>query len=412
MQQDVALTAHVVARRLSCDKWFDDHLTYEHEGTPGLYYLPEILSCCDVSVSGTLIGIDVWTITSQGILPIQIEMTQATCSLCSRVHYFDGRRYGLVNFENRYVIDIGNLCHVISAVFAELMQLKLDGGLATSAWWKSKTEQSLEVWLAKGRCEAAGVADLRKRFNALSSKLTSFLGEYLMKLVNIPANLFACCENPSIISMDGIVLSVEQNRIRNANLSSPWLMEQSSRHRATTRLQRNILQTTLKYVRDLIYAFATNGITHEELLKLELNLDSALFELIILAQTEIGSKLASNEHLRPFFRSCSKQIFPAAHYMPPSVWRIAEEVWKTRVVSINDYHYTAINAPMFAQFLRFMMIQQNTNGIDTVYSYTNASVFNSSSSSTTYPKILIRIIPKSRIQSLWTSSNIISTWTS
>jgi hypothetical protein len=252
-------------------------------------------------------------------------------------------------------------------VFAELMQLKLDGGLATTAWWKNKVQQTIEAWISAKLCDERRVEETRKRFTALANKLTSFLGEYLMKLVEIPTQLFACCSNPDIISMDGIVLSVEQNRIQSAKLSSPWLNNQTSRHRATTRPQRNIIQTTSKADRNLLAAFTKSGITQEELDRLQTSLNSDIFVMIDLVKIQFDGKYHCNEPLQQFFQSCTKQIFPAAHYMPPSVWTTAASVCSNKKVTIAEYYATANDAPMFAAFLAFMMGQRSATAIDAVF---------------------------------------------
>lgn len=248
------------------------------------------------------------------------------------------------------------------------MQLKLDGGLATSAWWKTKVEQTIDNWIAFDMCTTSEIHYTRKRINALASKLTSFLGEYLMKLVDIPTDLFTCCQNPSIISMDGIVLSVEQDRIRRANLSSPWLSEQTSRHRATTRVGRNIIRTTSKFDRDLLGAFATTGIDQDQLGRLGVSLEPAIFEMIQLVkkQNKERTGFVCNESFRSFFRSCSKQIFPAAHYLPYSVWIVAESVGINRSINVEQYDLAARNAPMFASHLNFIRNQQSETAVNTV----------------------------------------------
>jgi hypothetical protein len=280
-----------------------------------------------------------------------------------KIYHFDGRTFGIVNFENRYFIDIGTVALTIG-IFAEMMLLKLDGGLATTAWWKNKVEQSIETWIISGLI--LDVESTRKRFATLAYKLTSFLGEYLMKLVDIPAQLFSCCSNPSIISMDGIVLSVEQDRIQQANLASPWLNGRSSRHRATTRSLRNVVQNASKHDRNLLLAFSTTGIEREELEQLERSLTPELFGLLDLVKKEKDGMFDCSEPLQPFFNSCSKIIFPAVHYLPASVWAVSVSICNTRKVQPEQFAMIATNAPLFSQFLGFMMVQSCRSSMDSV----------------------------------------------
>jgi hypothetical protein len=108
IEQDAALAEHVVARRLNCTDWFQRTLKYnDNEGVDGIHFVPEKMSCCNEPVNGTLIHQEVWAITTQGILPMKGSIWRAQCQQCMATFFFDGREYGLVNFESRYMIDIG-----------------------------------------------------------------------------------------------------------------------------------------------------------------------------------------------------------------------------------------------------------------------------------------------------------------
>lgn len=79
-----------------------------------------------------------------------------------------------------------------------MLELKINAGTPTHAWWKVKVDMSL---LPFGLPED-DVVRKRKLWMGLANRLTSFLYEYL-RLLEIPDQLFRCCANPAIISTDG-----------------------------------------------------------------------------------------------------------------------------------------------------------------------------------------------------------------
>jgi hypothetical protein len=83
-------------------------------------------------------------------------------------------------------------------LFYELLEYKINAGLPTHAWWKAKVDMRLLPFgLEKSQVERD-----RKRWMGLANRLTSFLYEYLL-LIEIPDHLFGCCENPTVVSVDG-----------------------------------------------------------------------------------------------------------------------------------------------------------------------------------------------------------------
>lgn len=52
------------------------------------------------------------------------------CSICGATASLDGRSYGLLNYGNKFMICV--------EVFIEFLELKVDSGIAVTAWWKSK----------------------------------------------------------------------------------------------------------------------------------------------------------------------------------------------------------------------------------------------------------------------------------
>lgn len=85
-------------------------MKYDVGGIDQISFIPEIDHCCGERMTGGTRSVnEVWTITTQGLMPFRAGSWQLTCKQCTKIHYFDGRKVGIVNFENRYMIDIGNI---------------------------------------------------------------------------------------------------------------------------------------------------------------------------------------------------------------------------------------------------------------------------------------------------------------
>jgi hypothetical protein len=79
-------------------------------------------------------------------------------------------------------------------LFYELMELKLNAGTPTHAWWKTKVDSRLKL--------DSENREFRKSWMALSGRLTSYLSEF-QTLIEYPGSLFGCCKHPEIVCADG-----------------------------------------------------------------------------------------------------------------------------------------------------------------------------------------------------------------
>jgi hypothetical protein len=127
----------------------------------------------------------------------------------------------------------------------------------------------------------------------LKSRLTSYLAEFI-NLIDIPLQLFRCpCgDSPDVISMDGIVLSVESARIWAANWSTPWKDEQVLKHRATTRTARGLVLVN-NSMRVLVKSYVTVGLSAIEYdtLKDDISKSSVVLSQILNAMVVITSSV-------------------------------------------------------------------------------------------------------------------------
>lgn len=79
--------------------------------------------------------------------------------------------------------------------------------------------------------DSAGILKNSKNINYLKTiagKINRYFCQFL-ELLNQPMESFKCCGNPEIITLDGIVISIEAKRIRAENLNYPWIIGTSNK---------------------------------------------------------------------------------------------------------------------------------------------------------------------------------------
>lgn len=85
-------------------------MEYDVGGAKQIYFLPDITVCCGETMQEAIDSAkDVRTITTQGVMPFNGKVLKTHCKYCSKIYSFEGRKFGIVNFENRYMVDIGNV---------------------------------------------------------------------------------------------------------------------------------------------------------------------------------------------------------------------------------------------------------------------------------------------------------------
>jgi hypothetical protein len=131
------------------------------------------------------------------------------CLECKRTFHIEGREIGLLNFSDKYFFCV--------ELFYSLLDLKYRSGLSTYAWWNTKIEIYSRLMEENDRLV------WRNKLVNISGYINSFFIQFL-KLVEYPKSVMKCCGgSPEIITLDGIVMSIESKKIREANLSQPWI---------------------------------------------------------------------------------------------------------------------------------------------------------------------------------------------
>jgi len=64
-------------------------------------------------------------------------------------------------------------------------------------------------------------------WTALSGTIHGYFCQFL-ELLEQPEHLYSCCLNPEIVCLDGLVMSIENAKIREQKLSTPWISGESN----------------------------------------------------------------------------------------------------------------------------------------------------------------------------------------
>ena len=236
------------------------------------------------------------------------------CEECKKSFHFEGHEVGLLNYSNNYVFCV--------ELFYKLLDLKYRSGLSTNAWWNSKIEMYLRLMEEKDRLF------WRNKLENISGLINLFFTLFL-KLLEYPKSVMKCCGgSPDVITLDGIVMSIESKRIREANLSQPWisgftslLTSGTNFNRQSTRKSRNILD--LKKDEKILFDLYTSqeGVPVEDLNKFSNEYRrNPVVVLMKKSATIENGRYKCEYSLKSFFRSCRKDITPAISFLPKCLW--------------------------------------------------------------------------------------------
>ena len=131
------------------------------------------------------------------------------CPTCQKEFCFDGRKFGILNFRNRHFFTV--------ELFYSLLYLKINAGISTYSWWKMQREMVFQTIPDR---------DVATEYLRLMTQMGNSIHQYSCQfdeLIEQPDSLYTCCQNPRIITLDGIVISVETERIDRQNLETPWV---------------------------------------------------------------------------------------------------------------------------------------------------------------------------------------------
>lgn len=228
------------------------------------------------------------------------------CEVCKKSFHLEGHDLALLNFSDSYFFCV--------ELFYWLLDVKYRSGLSTYAWWNSYIEINLRLLAEEKRPK------LRDKLQQLSGSINQFFMEFL-KLLEYPAGVMKCCGgSPDTITLDGIVMSIESKRIRDAKLTQPWISH-TNFNRQTTRKNRNVLELSVEEKKLIDLYTSQNGvpINNLNMLRDEYRRNPVV-ELMVKSATIVNGNYICNKILKPFFRSCRKDIMPAISFLPKVLW--------------------------------------------------------------------------------------------
>jgi hypothetical protein len=230
-----------------------------------------------------------------------------SCDNCKKTFYYEGRENCLLNFDNRHFI--------CAELFYSLLDLKLRTGLATNAWWNSLVEIYARLIVNQDHKTA-----LRRKLERLSGRINQYFIDFL-KLLEYSNSHIKCCDgSPDIITLDGIVMSIEAQRIRDANLSQPWITE-TNFNRQSTRKDRNVLELNLAQKKLLDLYTSRTGVMINDFDHLCSEYSGNPVLVLMKASASIvGGCYVSHPLLRRMVRSFRKDISPAISILPSLLW--------------------------------------------------------------------------------------------
>ena len=186
------------------------------------------------------------------------------------------------------------------------------------------------------------------------------LTQYL-ELIDYPSKSFLCCSNPSCITVDGIVLSVKNNLIKEQFQPEQWLDSQHLHQRFSTRNYRNIINFSKedrKIIRFFCRGDGTNiylikGLSIGELQRFQTlhknrktNINHPVTQIMEISATKIGIRYHCHPMYAFFLRSLYKDITPASIIAPQAIWCQLKELIVTQKLNPIIVQTVQLHSPV------------------------------------------------------------------
>jgi hypothetical protein len=239
---DRSLEDVIRTRLLKGEIWFNE--TFEQK-----VIQENICICGSINLGRTGRYTKVRVFTTLYLL-MNYEIVERVCCECERFLPFDGRKLGLVNYKNQIVFTV--------ELFYELLNYKAYSGLPTFTFWRSK----IDFYSINSDADINSVARLlwKKKLENYSGLINQiFVG--FCTLLEIPNDLFYCCPNPKVVNVDGLVISIETNRLNTQSLTNGAIIPDINVPRNLGRTDRNVIDYA-ETDRLLLNEYITSGISH------------------------------------------------------------------------------------------------------------------------------------------------------
>ena len=356
---DEILCNHIVSRlQDGIAKWIENESLSCFES--------EIQTCpkCVVTMP-VVIADDSASLFSLNAFLLDMVVKYRRCPQCDQRFYFDGRTLGILNFGNKTLI----ACEL----FYELLKMKVHGGFATYSYWKTKVELNLMCFKMH-----PDVQEIKNTWMNMSGRLHRMLVRFV-QLIDYPSNIMQCCKNPGVICIDGIVLSIKSDKLKNQNLSQPWIHSEPQKARFSTRKYRSLLYIYKKEDKDILQAFRNQntGILFKSLNLFYIGVPLLLLrrffnkfssnpiaQFLFLVTIELNPDCTSNEAilkchplLSPFVHCLYKDLSAASSVCPTMAWIHIKKFIEEKLLQSSTLQKVQDRAPVLGSVFKFISLK-------------------------------------------------------
>ena len=343
---DDELSSHIQDRmRFGIKNWLETNY-------PEKVIVCEISNCCNQPMT-MCIPRNVTIYSLNGIFP-DYSVVSGYCNLCSGSKHFDGRSVGLVNFGNSRLFFV--------ELFYELLELKINSGLATSAWWKAKVAVHLMCYR-----KSELLQDYETKLHNLAGKINSMMIQFI-KLIDYNPQIFQCCSNPKIVCVDGIVLSIRNDRLKAQNLKTPRIKPNSLNRRFSTRPNRQLVNFT-KNEKEIMREYRRIGLSNSDWNSIIVSRPQNPVIRFLKSCNKTDSTLLPNkcdEMLVRFVHCLYKDLSPASIIAPSSCWVCLIQIEKDRRIHPKILEELQNIAPILGEVVLYISIFCQTDELKSI----------------------------------------------
>ncbi len=320
------------------DRAFTPITHWFEQNVPGGVFIAEARTCCGSECEIIQISNQYSELFSlhgyHQTRPIQARI----CRICHARYDFDGRSLGILNYSNKYLFTV--------ELILDLLEFKSLSGTPTYSYWQARCNTMLKSWTKEETLV------FKRKWMSMAGRVNGIMTAYL-SLVDYPETHFQCCQDPEVVCIDGIVLSVESKRI---NTHSPWLDSNALRGRFSTKEDRYIICLTPKQ-KDILKLFIREGVFMEDFQPFCEELDDPVGPFLFnnLACQPGHSQFAKCPTLlKRFYQSLYKCISPACAIAPAGTWDLLEQIITDNHIPFEFFPQIAEQSPVLADLCSYI----------------------------------------------------------
>jgi CxC4 like cysteine cluster associated with KDZ transposases len=213
---------------------------------------------------------------------------------------YDGYNDLLINLKDKFLFCAEELL--------QYLELYARDGTAVNSWWESKIALHVAT-IADPLERAIQQSWLGEMRSHVATAITGFA-----ELLDFPYDLIGCCQKPSKITVDGIVLSIKQLRI--PSFKTPWITDKIH-YRASTRPERSLSKISADE-KNLFDLLLTQTQLSRKILLIGASSQNSGLALIcqILLDQSPCNQVACPKPLQIFLMCFEKTLNPAVSLIP------------------------------------------------------------------------------------------------